>query len=269
MDIEKRKQQVFKYWEQGLSVTEICKELNLSSGYISTVLSKILGKGRKSRFVYKRRVFALNEYFFDNIDNEAKAYFLGLLTADGNLAKNQNLVRISLQEKDKYILDKFNKCLDYKRPLDFIQKTKEIGWNRSHQYRIAISSTIFRKTLEKHGLHPNKSFTVELCKNVPDYLFNHYLRGYFDGDGCISTSKNLSRIEVSIATNNIFADQLIEKLKHFNLFLRKSKHSKNNCYYVRTSGSKKVTSFCEFLYKDATIYLERKREKYENWKRKG
>ena len=56
-----------------------------------------------------QQVYGINEDYFDVIDSEDKAYFLGLLFADGCNIRcgGKHIVRIRLQEKDKYILDRF------------------------------------------------------------------------------------------------------------------------------------------------------------------
>ena len=53
-----------------------------------------------------QRKYNIDETFFDVIDTEEKAYFLGLLYADGCNATNRNAVILSLKEDDKEILEK-------------------------------------------------------------------------------------------------------------------------------------------------------------------
>lgn len=262
-----RKEQIKTLWNKGLGVTEISNELQIKTCNVSAYLTKIFGSGNKGRHVYKRRMFKLNEHFFEFIDCESKAYFLGLIYADGNLATGQNLVRISLHEKDKYILDKFNKSLEYNRPLDLTEKKKEPSWNRSNQYGISISCTNLRKDLEKYGLTPNKSSTLKFPNGIPKQFIFHFIRGYFDGDGCIYVGKN-NKAEVSIASSEHFCNSLHNILKEYNISLRTRLNSAKNCYYGRIAGGKNIEQFYNLLYKDSTIFLERKKDIFEKWNNK-
>jgi len=259
-----RKEQVKNLWDTGLGATEISKFLNISISNVSTYLTQSLGSGRKGRFIYKRRIFTLNESFFENIDTEAKAYFLGLLAADGNLSSSQNSVRIGLHEKDKEILECFRENLNYTKPLKFVKKVKEPGWNRSDQYLLEISSTIFRKSLEKHGLTPNKSLTLVFPTTIPLEYQHDYIRGYFDGNGCIHIDKR-DHGSIIIASSEMFSKSLIEVLQTFGIRSSTSKHYKANCFYTRSFGYDNVENFYNFMYKDSTIFLDRKKQIFENW----
>lgn len=258
-----RPDQVKTLWDKGLSNGEISKELGILPCNVSTYLKKLYGNTREKRFNYKRRVFTLNESFFETIDTEAKAYFLGLLAADGNLSTSQNSVRIGLHEKDKEILETFRRCLNYTKPLAYVNKSI-VDWNRSNQYLLEISSSIFRKTLEKHGLTPNKSATLKFPTTLLLNVIHHYIRGYFDGDGCIHIDKR-NHAGISIAGSLIFCENLKSVLETFNIRSSVTKHYKVNCYYVRSFGQSNILQFYNFMYEDATIFLNRKKEIFETW----
>ena len=258
-----RKEQIKNLWDTGLGTTEISKFLNISISNVSTYLTQSLGPGRKDRFIYNRRVFTLNESFFEEINTEAKAYFLGLLAADGNLSNSQNSVRIGLHEKDKEILECFRENIQYTKPLKFIVKSKT-DWNRSDQYLLEISSDIFRKSLEKHGLTPNKSLTLTFPITIPLEYQHDYVRGYFDGNGCIHVDKR-NHASIIIAGSEMFSKSLVEVLQTFGIRSSISKHYKANCFYTRSFGRDNVKNFYDFMYKDSTIFLNRKKQIFENW----
>lgn len=52
----------------------------------------------------KLRKYSLNESYFEKIDSEEKAYFLGFLFSDGSVSKYS--LNLSLAEVDKEILEK-------------------------------------------------------------------------------------------------------------------------------------------------------------------
>src|SRR4051812_9808472 len=115
-----------------------------------------------------------NESYFNSIDTEDKAYWLGFIAADGNVqftAKNKCL-SIGLKFSDKTHLEKFALCLNYNGP---------ISTNRTIA-KITLYSAQLTKDLATHGILPRKSFNVKPWSGSP-YLLKHYWRGVFDGDG--------------------------------------------------------------------------------------
>lgn len=98
---------------------------------------------------------------------------------------------------------------------------------------------------------------------VPKDLIPHFIRGYFDGDGCITSSK--SNIKWSIlGTSNFLSsiqDIMVEKLQ-----LNKTKiYKAKNIYSLEYKGRKQIKTIKEWLYNDATIFLERKYNKFLNY----
>ena len=68
---------------------------------------------------YKR-----NSHYFDQIDSENKAYYLGLLFADGNNFSKHNAITLSLQEEDGYIVEKFKDEIEYEGFIHYDEKSK-------------------------------------------------------------------------------------------------------------------------------------------------
>lgn len=54
-------------------------------------------------------------------------------------------------------------------------------------YVLRIGSKSIFEDLTKLGLTPRKSLTLKF-PNVPEEYLSHFIRGYFDGDGCINIS---------------------------------------------------------------------------------
>ena len=67
--------------------------------------------------------YTFNKDYFERIDSKDKAYFLGLLYADGcnsiSATKQHHTIVLNLQEKDKDILDIFNKYINSNKPLTY------------------------------------------------------------------------------------------------------------------------------------------------------
>ena len=93
IEIEK----ILELYNKGLQPIEIAEQLNCSSSNITRRLKKI-GieiKRNYSKHRYSRLGrHSINEDFFNVIDNEAKAYFLGLMYSDGSVTNNQFYLKL-------------------------------------------------------------------------------------------------------------------------------------------------------------------------------
>ena len=118
-------QQIISFYEAGEGTYQIADKLSCSQTFIMNRLKKN-NIPRRDAHSYTRK-YITNENFFDTIDTEAKAYFLGLMYADGN-----NYVRgthsyemsIALEEGDKYILEKFRDVISRNTQLKFMDYKK-------------------------------------------------------------------------------------------------------------------------------------------------
>jgi len=171
------------------------KQLSIKYNVSNSFVCKFLKRNGIKNVRYNTnklvRKYSLNDNYFDVIDTEEKAYFLGLLYADGcNLFdKNNNVTTISLQEKDVKILERFNYEIKSDRPLEFMYKNND---NHQNQYRLTMCSEQISTNLSLLGCTPRKSLTLKFPteEQVPNHLIQHFIRGYFDGDGCICFNVN-------------------------------------------------------------------------------
>lgn len=167
---EQQEQQVFNERESGSRRKDILKKWGISSRHYNEIILKF-GGGVKKQYNWYR----FNEDYFEKIDTEDKAYFLGFIVADGSVSKNKNVIKIIQKETD--ILYEFKKYVNSDAPV-FTSKTNNVS-------SISISSSKTKNDLEKLGIFPNKTMIVKY-PDIPENLQNHFMRGVFDGDGCIS-----------------------------------------------------------------------------------
>lgn len=261
---------VEKYKSNKYNFSDIGKLHKISS----TTVSKIIKSEQiENNIMYrkKKRKYTLNENYFDVIDTEHKAYFLGLLYADGCNYEKKNVIYLKLQEKDKEILEKFNLAIESNRPLGFIKKKKE-----SHQnsFVLSISSNLMSKKLAELGCFQKKSLTLKFPteEQVPNHLIRHFIRGYFDGDGSFTKYKDSKRdyyrMTVSIIGTIYFTTILKEIIKHklninCNLRIRKGKEDKTTRNLI-FGGKNICEKFLNWIYNDCTFYLNRKYQKFQN-----
>lgn len=256
---------------QGLTSTMIANELGINpknlNYYIKTYNIEVLNKFRK---------YHSNDNFFDIIDSENKAYLLGFFIADGYLSENR---RICLNNSidDINILELFQKevSLDSKIILSNKQKGAKF---RKPQATIRISSNHMYNTLNKYGITENKTQSSNFSfdfNTIPKEVVHHFIRGYFDGDGSVSFYKtnrtiffNFSFVFNSLNFTNQIS-QIFEDKFSIQSVIRKHIGKTSNWFSMRFNYNRdrtnKIKEIYNWLYKDSTIYLERKRLKFNNY----
>lgn len=225
---------------------------------------------KKDRSWRRRKYKNFNEDYFDIINTEAKAYFLGLLFADGNVSTNRNTIRIQLSEYDKHILSIFSSEIYGIENIRFINNKKYSYRcaNANNSFYLEINSKYMKNKLIKHGCVPNKSLKLEFPNNINDTLLHHFIRGYFDGDGCLTYSINkFNRRDYSLSFTttynfcNSIKDILYNKL-NTNTYIYPANVKNNITKTLQTGGNRKILKILNWLYDDSFIFLERKYNKY-------
>lgn len=250
-----------------MKTADIAKYLNRTSCAI---------KLKASKLGLKKYPYSCDYNYFNEIDSEEKAYWLGFITADGWVSKNNKTnacaIGIELQYNDMNHLKKFNKsiCGNYKIT-DRWRNIKHLSGsdNYKHECCIRIFSNIMFNDLEKYGVTNNKSYEC-FIPDINEDLIRHYFRGYFDGDGrfCL-TNKNFS---VSFITaSQSLNDDIIELLKKNNFHINSFSYVNNfgtTMYSPSIDRLKDKLLFLDWIYKDCNIYLDRKYKKYVKAKQK-
>lgn len=250
------KEQVYAMYElylHGKNTREIGEMYGFSNSYISVLFHKYsldLRDQHKTSRKYK-----LNENFFDFIDTEEKAYFLGLLWADGTNVTKRNCIQIGLQEKDKHILESMLIAMDSDYPLKCTKSTYPGGQDI---YGVSLFSEHMSQILNNIGMVPNKSLILKFPTCVPDILIPHFVRGVFDGDGYISHGTDYT---CEIMGTKDFCEELQKilfkadiKSKIYNTTLRKET-STRRLYIGRKEN---VRKFLSYIYDNSSVYLKRK-----------
>ena len=206
------------------------------------------------------RVNNFNDDYFETIDTEDKAYFLGLLFADGNVYTARYRVQITLANEDAYILKAFADCIGY---------TGKMYIDREKYSKLILPSKKMCADLTRLGCTPNKSLTLQFPTEVPDELMHHFIRGYFDGDGHISKDKRLINpyYHINITSTKEFIIVLKKILMDNdiitgNLYKRyKDKEISAHTVHVKNKSAK---NFVDYIYLNAKMFLTRKYKIYEH-----
>ena len=203
------------------------------------------------------RKHIINEKYFDNIDSEDKAYFLGLLFADGCVSKNGYNICLVLKNNDKHILENFAKFI-YENPDNIIFDRASKQKPYSTYSHLNINSLYMSNILRSYGCVSAKSLILKYPNNIREDLQQHFIRGYFDGDGML----NIKHRMFNITSTENFCNKVKEILEYnTNSKLQIIKYK--NIYRCTSHGRNNITNILNFLYKDASIYLNRKYELYQ------
>ena len=199
---------------------------------------------------------------FDTIDTEEKAYWLGFMYADGYVSKNGVTVELSLKGDDREHLEKFR---------DFLHNKNEVRMGKSKcegkefsRCRLTMTDKHFHDALIDKGCVPNKSLILtfpEMSIFNSEELVRHFVRGYVDGDGCVYFGQGYATFNI-VGTKE-FLDSIIQLYPNINFYIRHKdkRHPNSNTYFI-VVGGKGAAKFGDILYKDATIYLQRKYDKF-------
>ena len=244
---------VCKLYETGNhSRIKLGKMFDVSNRTIGNILNR---NGYEAPKRYARK-YPTNENFFDVVDNQDKAYVLGLLYADGCNMENHNRVTIALQEKDVDIVKAVRDLIQPTKPLSYVKPRKE---THSPQYRLDVYSSHISKQLAKLGCVQAKSLILKFPTNdqVPEYLLNHFLRGYCDRDGSI----NKRYVSLIGATSFILsAKDMIES--ELDIRCCDFRHKRSPGVHILSMYKKSGNQFLDWLYDDANLYMERKYQRY-------
>ena len=196
--------------------------------------------------------YPMNRNYFSKINTEAKAYILGLLYADGYNQEDRNCVSLRLHDKDFDIMEKIKEEMEITKPIK--------SFNSKHRMlAIELTSKKISKDLAKVGMTKAKTFIVRFpYDHLDKSLYRHFIRGYFDGDGCANNT-NPKFPQCQFTGNLDFMSDLRDVLINDNSnlnFVKIHPHFKSGT--LRYGGRGNCIKMMNYLYKDATIYFDRK-----------
>ena len=240
----------------------------------NTIISIIRDKGIEIKEP-KRYTKIIHEDFFEKIDTEEKAYILGFLITDGYVIYPNRKGRapfwgITLQMQDKYMLEKIKSIIGVDKQLsdntNKLHNTEGRKKENRNESVFIVTSLKMVNDLKQYGVVPKKSFTIQFPKNISLNFLNHFIRGVFDGDGGIS-GKNCyfcgCHLFIEEIQNFLIKELDISKTKITDKYYFIKNGNKNSTSSFKFTSKKDVKAFYEYIYKDATIYLTRKKEKFE------
>jgi len=203
------------------------------------------------------RIHKFNEQFFEVIDTEAKAYWLGMLTADGWIEADNYCTGLSLKDSDKEHVEKF--MLDVGHGGVPVKKIKRENGREFISWTAQLYSKTMYESLLKYGIIPSKSLVAIPADHlIPNELRRHYWRGLTDGDGTI-TKHGKTGWTVSLCGTEPICTGLLRFASGNTVHGGFVHHDQPNLWTVRFVGSACPFDTAQLLYGGATVALNRKR----------
>jgi len=262
---------VLSEYQRGVGTCEIAAQLGVKRWVPWRVLSQAGVKMRR-KSVYKKKY---NQQFFDTYTPES-AYWAGFILADGNITRDSSLLQISLSQVDEFHLLKFCQAIELESKL-----TKD-----NDCVRMSVSGKHICKSLAANfGVHPRKSNICVFPEQIPEYLWSHFIRGIFDGDGSVTHGSYVNKSmeqKHNIIINFTGSVELLNFLKsffheHINIVVKRS--SMTGVPPTHIVGKNKQTgqiaysginavAILDWLYaeSDEATRLNRKYEKFQHLK---
>lgn len=245
-----------------MSKVDIANKLNRTPNAIKIKANK-LGLRKPEKYYY-------NHDFFEDINTEEKAYWLGFIYADGYIwqTDRNSELGIELQKRDFIHLKKFNKCIKGNIEVNFRNRQQQDGLNSEGTCSIRLYSRKVVNDLIQQGVKFNKSDCIGFPILNNKELMIAFIRGFFDGDGCIMRNKNRECLSANFTSASF---NFIQDLRGWlyseigvSSYITTEKprkgviQSKKDCYRLYINGMENCYIFCKTLYDNAKIYLDRK-----------
>lgn len=235
-------------YNTNIPLKEIAKEFN-------THASVIIGWAIKLGCEHRQEKYSFNIHYFNELDSEEKAYWLGFIFADGYIDV-RNMLGIEIHEKDKDHLYKFKESINSTHPIHTYTKNSTFGVQTLSRIMLPFNKNI--KVLNNYGIYKNK--THEGCpQNIPEKYIKDFIRGLLDGDGCIHKTKYGRRFNwVSFSGNIKTLEFIMNNFQGKWYVTKRFPDKKDNIYDITLVRKNECLNFLHWLYDDVTIYLERK-----------
>ena len=246
-------------YKEGLSARACAREVGLPKDW---VLAEIHKAG-----IFREVDLSFDENYFENIDSEDKAYWLGFISADGSIHKEKKCLDISLSIVDIDHLEKFKKSIGFKGEI----KTRYITL-KGKEYkscRMTIYSEKLIEDLAKYGVVERKTFGFEY-PDIPKEWDRDFIRGYSDGDGSIYVYNRKHSVNpvfnyTLLGTENFLRTVQEKFIKYVGVTeVKIYDHYKSEVKEYKKSFNQAL-QIVEWLYKNSSVYMDRKVKLYNDY----
>lgn len=271
MELYKNKEWLIQQYETK-SVIEISKEVGISKQALLKWFKKFNIKRRQGSEAVHKGIYNYNVNYFKDINTHAKAYWLGFIMADGCITKTKYgyMFEMNLQLRDKLHVLQFAKDINFTNKTIDVFNCKDPNGNLHTKTYIKIENKEFCDNLMKHNIYPNKT-GKESFPNIKRIYYKDFIRGFFDGDGCITYAyrkdkPNTMGVKICIVCMNREFLESIKKILEEEAYMSfgdsKAIYKTRSIYSLEICKLESVKKFYNYIYTDRCRCLSRKKEKF-------
>jgi len=259
MTLEDEKK-IIELYTKGKSGSEILKSLNFKFKTTKTIYDLLHRFGIRAREKWEYN--SVDHFYFSKIDNQHKAYVIGLLLADGWLVEKDNSISLSLSKSDRYIINYVKKQWKTDNKIIEIPGGKKIIAGREVNVkpmsRITVASPKMVEDLYRFGFTSDKTNDAVLPPIKID-LFGHMLRGFFDGDGTLYRNSVNKKWCIRFLGTKSVVSQISYMLFHIlDIDYKIPSQQRGILYYIEWYIERDLTKVLRLMYNNAEFCMRRK-----------
>lgn len=241
---------IIKEYNNGLSRNK----LSIKYGVAHRTITNIINRNGRDR-IKPNSKYSVKEDYFELIDSEEKAYWLGFLYADGFVQEKNKSLITGILLKDLDHIEKFKNSIESNGT---IKKATTNG-----NWYLYIYNKKFSQHLVDKGCVPNKTKKIEFPK-INKSLVRHFIRGFFDGDGSITCTDKTIQMSICCAQMD-FLNELVRKMYEISGINKDVKLYKNksglNIYVCALRND--LLNIYKMLYENSNLFLDRKKQIFD------
>lgn len=211
-----------------------------------------------------------NASFFVKITTEQQAYWLGYIRAAGYLVPSKTTVGITVTIQDKDHLVKLAHATELvASAIKTYRPTKHYkGWPIQERVRLLFSRKEFYQSFVDLG-YCNRRASYEDFPPLPEHLLRHFIRGMFDASGIVGIEdlegkrRGTARYKWEISLSNEVMAVLLQRTLEQAIRQPLSLGRDHDIWAVQETNQPTLRLLYQYLYDGATVWLQRKRLKFE------
>lgn len=275
------------------SYSEISNIMGRSVKAVTCKLSELHKHIKEKSMIEKseyRRAYNVDDNYFENIDTQKKAYWLGWLVTDGYVKTkdnskrckcNTNSIALKLQKKDINVLEDFKNDINADVSIRNIKRRKSFEYtnkitnktvviNGGDQAELRFSSAKMVQDLAKYGIHQNKTYDIGFPKALDSKFYSGFIAGVISGDGCIDIKKNRKGfiLRCTIAGNKDLLDNIkniLVKEIGFNADKQATKYKDSVQLYRLELNQTETINLYKWFNQNGVKLMERKNKMIEDY----
>jgi len=206
----------------------------------------------------------------EKLDPEHMYYIIGLFQGDAHhseSSRNRGKIQLEIAYRDIELVYKLEKILSPLINVSISERTRFVRFKTGQSYThtsvtLCLFALLFRQEMKPFLPVGSKCRTITPPCSVEESNARHYLRGLVDADGSVGiTAKNIPYMSICVTSDEIkeFITESMSNVLGINKHI--NRNTRDNIYNIMLTNEK-AQKYCEWLYSNSSLYLERKYQKH-------